>query len=60
MSQVIDDIGDDNIVISTDYPHLDSLYPEAMKTFIDLPNVSEQSKRKILWDNCARLYNVGG
>ena len=60
VSQVIDDIGDDNIVISTDYPHLDSLYPEAMKTFIDLPNVSEQSKRKILWDNCARLYNVGG
>ena len=60
VSQVIDDIGDDNIVISTDYPHLDSLYPEAMKTFIDLPNVSERSKRKILWDNCARLYNVSG
>ena len=60
VSQVIDDIGDDNIVISTDYPHLDSLYPEAMKTFIDLPNVSELSKRKILWDNCARLYNVTG
>lgn len=60
VSQVIDDIGDDNIVISTDYPHLDSLYPEAMKTFIDLPNVSERSKRKILWDNCARLYNVNG
>ena len=60
VSQVIDDIGDDNIVISTDYPHLDSLYPEAMKTFIDLPNVSERSKRKILWDNCARLYNVTG
>ena len=60
VSRVIDDIGDDNIVISTDYPHLDSLYPEAMKTFIDLPNVSERSKRKILWDNCARLYNVSG
>ena len=60
VSRVIDDIGDDNIVISTDYPHLDSLYPEAMQTFIDLPNVSERSKRKILWDNCARLYNVTG
>ena len=58
VSQVIDDIGDDNIVISTDYPHLDSLYPEAMQTFLALPNVSERSKRKILWDNCARLYGV--
>ena len=58
VSQVIDDIGDDNIVISTDYPHLDSLYPEAMQTFLALPNVSDLSKRKILWDNCARLYGV--
>ncbi len=60
VSQVIDSIGDDNIVISTDYPHLDSLYPEAMDTFINQPGVSERSKRKILWDNCARLYNIDG
>lgn len=51
-------IGDDNIVISTDWPHDDSAYPRAIDTFIGLEGVSVESKRKILWDNCARLYNL--
>ncbi|HSE92602.1 MAG TPA: amidohydrolase family protein [Methylomirabilota bacterium] len=53
-------LGDDNIVISSDWPHDDSVYPNAIDTFLGLPGVSEESKRKILWDNCARLYNLGG
>ena len=52
---VIDWMGDDNIVFSTDYPHIDSLYPRAMDRFLSLP-LSEESRRKILWDNCIRLY----
>jgi predicted TIM-barrel fold metal-dependent hydrolase len=51
-------MGDDNIVISTDWPHDDSAYPRAIDTFLQLDGVSEASKRKILWDNCARLYGV--
>ena len=51
-------IGDDNIVISTDWPHDDSAYPRAIDTFLGLEGVSEESKRKILWDNCARLYGL--
>ena len=46
-------------MFSTDYPHSDSHFPEATNLFLKLP-LSEQSKRKILWDNCARLYNVTG
>src|SRR5688572_19409713 len=46
---------EDNIVFSTDYPHLDVKYPRAVETFLALP-FSEQTKRKYLWDNCARLY----
>ena len=46
-------------VISTDYPHSDSHFPEATNIFLKLP-LSEASKRKILWDNCARLYNIAG
>jgi uncharacterized protein len=49
-------LGDDNLVISSDWPHDDSAYPHAVDEFLDLPDVSEASKRKILWDNCARLY----
>ena len=55
---VIDEVGDDNIVISTDYPHEDGAYPHAIETFLGLPGVSTETKRKILWDNCARLYNL--
>jgi predicted TIM-barrel fold metal-dependent hydrolase len=51
-------IGDDNIVISTDWPHDDSAYPRAIETFIAIEGVSDESKRKILWDNCARLHNL--
>ncbi len=51
-------IGDDNIVISSDWPHDDSAYPRAIDTFLGLEGVSSESKRKILWDNCARLYDL--
>jgi predicted TIM-barrel fold metal-dependent hydrolase len=51
-------MGDDNIVISTDWPHDDSSYPNAIDTFLGLEGVSDASKRKILWDNCARLYSL--
>ena len=56
LNQVIEAIGDDNIVVSTDYPHSDGLFPDAMNEFVALENVSDKSKAKILWDNCARLY----
>ena len=51
-------MGDDNIVISSDWPHDDSAYPHAIETFVGLEGVSAESKRKILWDNCARLYSL--
>lgn len=46
---------EDNIVFSTDYPHLDVKYPHSVETFLQLP-LKEETKRKYLWDNCARLY----
>lgn len=58
LPMIIELIGDDNIVYSTDYPHGDSDYPHAIEEMLGLEAVSAASKRKILWDNCARLYNV--
>ena len=55
---VIRRLGDDNIVISTDYPHDDSHWPNAIETFMGITGISEGSRRKIFWDNCARLYNL--
>jgi predicted TIM-barrel fold metal-dependent hydrolase len=56
LRQVVEAIGDDNIVVSTDYPHSDGLFPNAMNEFVALEGVSDKSKAKVLWDNCARLY----
>ena len=53
---VIDEIGDENIVMSTDYPHADGPYPNGTQIFLELPGVSLESKRKILWKNCLSLY----
>ena len=57
VADVIKRIGDDNVVISTDYPHADSHWPNAINHFmgVDIPS---GARKKILWDNCARLYGV--
>ncbi len=57
VGSVIEHLGDDRLVTSTDYPHSDARYPHAIETFLKLP-LSGRSKRKILWDNTAALYRV--
>jgi len=34
---MLEDFGVDQIVFSTDYPHGDSRYPEAVSSFLELP-----------------------
>ena len=46
---------EETIVFSTDYPHLDVKYPHAVDAFLELP-LSNELKRRYLWENCARLY----
>ena len=53
----IDWMGDEQWVFSTDFPHEDCRYPEGVATFLSQP-FPDESKRKILWDNCARLYGI--
>lgn len=53
----LDWFGDDNLVFSTDYPHGDSQYPNAMETFRKLP-LTEVNQRKIVGDNWSRLYDI--
>jgi len=54
-SNVIEQVGSDYLVFSTDYPHVDSRYPEAVNYFLRLP-LRDEHKRKILWDNCMSYY----
>jgi predicted TIM-barrel fold metal-dependent hydrolase len=56
VSDVIRWLGDDHIVFESDFPHPDSKYPRATEHFLGLDVLSEQSKRKILWDNALDFY----
>jgi predicted TIM-barrel fold metal-dependent hydrolase len=58
LAHVIDVLGNDRIVFSTDYPHPDSKFPHAVSSFLALENVDDASKRRILWDNALALYGV--
>ncbi len=57
VGHVVEAIGDDFLVTTTDYPHGDAKYPHAMDSFLRLP-LRDDSKKKILWDNVVRLYNL--
>jgi uncharacterized protein len=54
---VVNKMGAEYFVVSSDYPHADGAFPEAIEQFLGLPLTGEQ-RRKILWDNCARLYGI--
>lgn len=57
--QVIDVLGNDNVVTATDFGHPEGRqYAWAAKELLDLPDVSAESKRKIMWDNALKLYPI--
>jgi predicted TIM-barrel fold metal-dependent hydrolase len=59
IKQVIDVLGDDNIVTATDFSHPEGRrYAWAAKELLELPGVSDASKHKIMWDNALRLYPI--
>ena len=59
VGHVVERFGDDNIVMSIDYPHADGGYPDGTSEFLRLPGLGLASKKKIMWDNCRRLYGFG-
>ncbi len=58
LPQVISLVGDDNLCFSTDYPHPDHPFEGVVAELTQRTDLSEESKRKILADNAARLFKV--
>ncbi len=58
LPMIIEIVGDDRIVFSTDYPHGDSDFPNAVEEFLKIDGLTAESSKKILWDNCTRLYGL--
>jgi predicted TIM-barrel fold metal-dependent hydrolase len=56
---VIEQLGDENMVWASDYPHIDSPFPGAVKETLEvLAPLSEASRRKVLGTNALRLYGI--
>ena len=59
MKYTIDYLGNGGLVFSTHFPHGDSKFPESVDRFLPI-DISDDDKRKILWDNCAAYYSIQG
>jgi predicted TIM-barrel fold metal-dependent hydrolase len=57
---LIEAVGVDNILFETDFPHPTSLYGGDVHSCIrtGLESCSDEIRKKILWDNARKLYNI--
>lgn len=53
-------LGQDCLMWASDYPHPDAIlyFPDTLKGLFENDRVSDDFKRKILWDNPVRFYNL--
>ena len=58
-SMVFPHWGVDNCMWSNDFPHPNSTWPNSREVIHrDIGNLSQSSKDKLLWENCAKLYDL--
>jgi predicted TIM-barrel fold metal-dependent hydrolase len=54
----LDVIGEDNVMVETDYPHADSTWPDCASLMADrLAHLSETTRHKILRGNAERIFH---
>ena len=58
VTAVVEQVGDDRIVWASDYPHLDAREGPLKKFYATQTALSDESRRKILYDNPRRLYGI--
>ncbi|MBV1916472.1 MAG: amidohydrolase [Sphingomonadaceae bacterium] len=57
--ETIGQIGADNVMVETDFPHPTCLYPDARGHFGGaLDGLAQADQRKVLFDNAKKLYNL--
>lgn len=58
LPQIIEYIGTDNLIFGSDYPHMDH-QPDVVNKVIELEaQLSQETVKKILWDNTRRFYDL--
>ena len=51
-------VGPDGLVFGTDYSHPDCISPRSVQNILDFPELSDESKKRVLSDNPARLWDI--
>jgi len=59
--KLIPEIGIDNVMWASDYPHGDSTWPHSRKALDDSPlaSLGDEVLKKVVYDNAAAVYGVG-
>ena len=58
MTRTIKELGEDRILMASDYPHFDSEYPHTVSEIRKRNDLTEKQKDKILGENAAKLLNI--
>ena len=59
LGNVIDFLGDDNLMFETDFPHVTCRYPEPLRYIFDtLEKLPVVARKKILSGNAAKVYSI--
>jgi len=58
LARPIAELGDDHILMASDYPHFDSEYPHTVSTIRERTDLNDRQKAKILGENAARLLRL--
>jgi predicted TIM-barrel fold metal-dependent hydrolase len=58
LTRPIEEVGEDHILMATDYPHFDSEYPHTVSNIRERKDITTKQKDKILGENAARLLNL--
>ncbi len=56
LKYVVDYLQGENIVWNTDYPHPDAIEPTKALPELDAQPITDEARRKILWDNAVKLF----
>ena len=59
LADVVQLVGEDNIIWGSDYPHQDGIWPDSRETIeADLGRLDEKVRRKITCENARKLYRL--
>jgi predicted TIM-barrel fold metal-dependent hydrolase len=59
LPELVDAVGEDNILFETDYPHPTCLYPDPLETVENkMATLTPEVQRKILGENARALYRL--